>query len=276
MKRFCFLVVLMLLSSSAHAGFDFILGRWTSHPHRGLAALPFVVLRLGFDLRRQSRRDRYDDDDRIDAIAGEAQPRRQPLRLRRRPRSRPGRCRRRAAGRLQAGRFRHPDCCCPAASAAAMRRRCRPPRHRPPAAGCKTGRAVRAAGADAAVSHEAEDELADTPIGDWQTEGKGAVRIGKCGNALCGYVLNCVLERQGRGRPDQHEAEERPAVDRQRLQPCQRRHLLRHHDLKGANTLRVEACALGRFYCSGNNWSRITGQAESLMSSRQTLAEPRS
>jgi len=24
--------------------------------------------------------------------------------------------------------------------------------------------------------------------------------------------------------------------------------------------LRVEACALGRFYCSGNNWSRIIGE----------------
>ena len=30
--------------------------------------------------------------------------------------------------------------------------------------------------------------------------------------------------------------------------------------MKGSNTLRVEACALGRFYCSGNNWSRIAGQ----------------
>ena len=30
--------------------------------------------------------------------------------------------------------------------------------------------------------------------------------------------------------------------------------------MKGINTLRVEACALGRFYCSGNNWSRITAE----------------
>ena len=43
-------------------------------------------------------------------------------------------------------------------------------------------------------------------------------------------------------------------------------------DLKGPNTLRVEACAFGRFYCSGNNWIRISSQttAESLMTSRQT------
>ncbi len=45
---------------------------------------------------------------------------------------------------------------------------------------------------------------------------------------------------------------------------------------EGLNTLRVEACALGRFYCSGNIWSRINGRAESLMSSRQVAAKPRS
>jgi hypothetical protein len=47
-------------------------------------------------------------------------------------------------------------------------------------------------------------------------------------------------------------------------------------DIKGPNTLRVEACALGRFYCSGNNWSRINAKAESLVTSRQTPPEPRS
>ena len=40
--------------------------------------------------------------------------------------------------------------------------------------------------------------------------------------------------------------------------------------MKGINTLRVEACAVGRFYCSGNNWSRITRRADSLATSRQT------
>jgi hypothetical protein len=32
---------------------------------------------------------------------------------------------------------------------------------------------------------------------------------------------------------------------------------------------------LGRFYCSGNNWSRIARRAEGLMTSRQTPGEPR-
>lgn len=38
-------------------------------------------------------------------------------------------------------------------------------------------------------------------------------------------------------------------------------------EMKGVNTLRVEACALGRFYCSGNNWTqdhRPGGTADQL------------
>jgi uncharacterized protein (DUF2147 family) len=125
------------------------------------------------------------------------------------------------------------------------------------------------------VSHEAEQD-ADTPIGDWQTEGKGTVRIGKCGNALCGYVLNSSSNDRG----EAVLINMRPNNDR-RWTGSVYSHASGDTyygtmDLKGANTLRVEACALRRFYCSGNNWSRIPGQAESLMSSRQTSAEPRS
>jgi uncharacterized protein (DUF2147 family) len=46
--------------------------------------------------------------------------------------------------------------------------------------------------------------------------------------------------------------------------------------MRGINTLRVEACALGRFYCSGNNWSRITRRADSLVTSWQTSSGSRS
>ena len=34
------------------------------------------------------------------------------------------------------------------------------------------------------------EEEAETPLGDWQTESKGVVRIAQCGAALCGYTLN--------------------------------------------------------------------------------------
>ena len=46
--------------------------------------------------------------------------------------------------------------------------------------------------------------------------------------------------------------------------------------IKGINTLRVEACALGRFYCSGNNWSRIARPRRQPGDLRRVSAEPRS
>jgi uncharacterized protein (DUF2147 family) len=128
----------------------------------------------------------------------------------------------------------------------------------------------------AKVSHEVEQEAADTPVGDWQTEGKGAVRIVRCGNALCGYILNSSSDDRGEA-----------VLINMKLKTDARwtGNVYSHDsgdtfygtmDLKTPNTLRVEACALGRFYCSGNNWSRISGRAESLMTSRQVLAAPRS
>jgi hypothetical protein len=126
------------------------------------------------------------------------------------------------------------------------------------------------------VSHEVEQEAADTPVGDWQTEGKGAVRIIRCGTALCGYILNSSSDDRGEA-----------VLINMKLKTDARwtGNVYSHDsgdtfygtmDLKTPNTLRVEACALGRFYCSGNNWSRISGTAESLMTSRQVLAAPRS
>lgn len=126
------------------------------------------------------------------------------------------------------------------------------------------------------VSHEFEQEADDTPVGDWQTEGKGAVRITRCGNALCGYVLNSSSDDRG----------EAVLINMKSKDDTQWTGNVYSHDsgdtfygtmkLRTPNTLRVEACALYRFYCSGNNWSRISAKAESLMTSRQTMIEPRS
>lgn len=126
------------------------------------------------------------------------------------------------------------------------------------------------------VSHEVEQEAVDTPVGDWQTEGKGAVRITRCGSALCGYVLNSSSDDRG----------EAVLINMKPKDDTQWTGNVYSHDsgdtyygtmnMKTPNTLRVEACALGRFYCSGNNWSRISGRAESLMTSSQVLAAPRS
>jgi uncharacterized protein (DUF2147 family) len=45
-------------------------------------------------------------------------------------------------------------------------------------------------------------------------------------------------------------------------------------EMQGPNSLRVEACALGRLFCSGNVWSRIGAKPEKWMTSRQTSPAP--
>jgi uncharacterized protein (DUF2147 family) len=136
--------------------------------------------------------------------------------------------------------------------------------------------AVRPASPIARVSNEVAQEEADSPVGDWQTEGRGAVRIAKCGNALCGYVLNSSSDDRGEAvlinMKPKNDTQWTGSVYSQDSGDTYYGTM----DMKTSNTLRVEACALGRFYCSGNNWSRITGRAASLMTSRQVLAAPRS
>ena len=104
--------------------------------------------------------------------------------------------------------------------------------------------------------------MADSPIGDWQTEGKGTVRIAKCGTALCGYVLNASSNDKG----EAILINMKPKTDRQWTGSVYSQDSGETYygtmAIKGINTLRVEACALGRFYCSGNNWSRIAGRAD--------------
>lgn len=126
------------------------------------------------------------------------------------------------------------------------------------------------------VSHEAAEQVSDSPIGDWLTEARGTVRIAKCGNALCGYVLNASSNDKG----EAILINMKPKADRQWTGSI---YSQKSGDtyygtmaIKGINTLRVEACALGRFYCSGNNWSRVAGHTDSVMTTRQASTEPRS
>jgi uncharacterized protein (DUF2147 family) len=125
------------------------------------------------------------------------------------------------------------------------------------------------------VSHEVADDPADTPVGDWQTEGKGSIRIARCGQALCGYVLNSSSNDRG----------EAVLINMKPNSKSKWTGNVSSHDsgdiyygtmqMTGPNKLRVEACALGRFYCSGNAWSRIVTGRGRLISSRQISPEPR-
>jgi hypothetical protein len=129
---------------------------------------------------------------------------------------------------------------------------------------------------EAKVSRVPEEDRADTPIGDWQTEGKGAVRIAPCGGGLCGFVLNSSSDDKG----------EAVLINMKPKGNSKWAGNVYSHDsgdtyygtmeMTGPYTLRVEACALGRFYCSGNVWGRIAAKPERLISSRRSLQGPRS
>jgi uncharacterized protein (DUF2147 family) len=123
---------------------------------------------------------------------------------------------------------------------------------------------------------EADDAAAETPLGDWQTEGKGSIRIEQCGGALCGHVLNRSSSDNG----------EMVLINMKPKEAALWSGYIYSHDsentyyatiaMKGPDSLWVKACALGKFYCSGNLWSRIGGTPEKLVISRQTLPPPRS
>jgi Uncharacterized protein conserved in bacteria (DUF2147) len=125
------------------------------------------------------------------------------------------------------------------------------------------------------VVHRVEEEP-DSPLGDWQTEGhKGLVRIEPCGQALCGYVLDSFSNAKG----------ETVLIDMKSKAAAEWSGNIYSRDsgntyyatmtLKGPDSLQVEACALGRFFCSGNAWSRIA-KPDRLITYRQTSTEPRS
>jgi hypothetical protein len=291
MKRYCLLAVLILLSPSAYAGnsISFVVGGHRIHIEASRHCRSTSCASVSISGIYRSR-DRYDDDDRYEddridngpakpqpappTIAPSAppvsKPPAPPLVVASPPPSvyKPAA----AATRIVTALPPLPPVA-PTTLAVPPAPPSPPPPSLPPVA--KPVEPVRPAPQISRVSHALEED-ADTPIGDWQTEGKGSVRIGKCGNALCGYVLNSSSNDKG----EAVLINMKPKTDTQWGGSVYSRSSGDTYygtmDLKGANTLRVEACALGRFYCSGNNWSRITDRPESLISSRQTSAEPRS
>jgi uncharacterized protein (DUF2147 family) len=115
----------------------------------------------------------------------------------------------------------------------------------------------------------------DSPIGDWQTENKGLVRIAECGRALCGYAI----------KPGDDAKGEAVLINMKPKTSVQWAGSVYSKDsgdtyygsinLKGPNTLRVEACAIGRFYCNGNHWTRMPPMTDRIITSRQVDQQPR-
>jgi uncharacterized protein (DUF2147 family) len=116
----------------------------------------------------------------------------------------------------------------------------------------------------------------DSPLGDWQTEGKkGLVRIEKCGAGLCGYLLNETTNTTGetvlsnmKAKTDAHWAGD--IYSRASGNTYYARMTFKQPD-----TLRVEACAIGRFFCSGNDWTRVP-KSDEVVTSRDLPASPKS
>jgi uncharacterized protein (DUF2147 family) len=132
-----------------------------------------------------------------------------------------------------------------------------------------------AAEAQPETQKDAHDELAQTPLGDWRTEGnKGTVRIDRCGSALCGYSLD----------PSSHVVGEAVLINMKPKAAGEWSGNIYSRAsgdtfygtmaMQGANSLRVEACALGKYFCSGNLWSRIGAAPAKLVSYRQMPPAP--
>ena len=284
MNRLCTLVALMVLSSSAQAGdsVSFVIGGRriqieTSSHCRSVSCVASVSIPGIYQMRRG--RDRYDDDE--SEVAAPAQP---PV-----PAPVPVAVASPAAAPAApiAAAPPAPTTYRPAATAAqevAVRppalQPVSPPPAPPPATAAPRERPAVAAPAapppQILEASQAEAEPAGTPIGDWQSEGKGSVRIERCGRALCGHAFNPLSSARG----EAVLVNMKPKSDAQWAGNV---YSVASGDtyygtmtVTGPNALRVEACAMGRFYCTGNVWTRIGGRTERLITSRQVGSAPRS
>ncbi len=303
MKRFSYLAVLMLLSSSAYAGssFSFVVGGHQIHVEasrhcRSLSCVSAYEERRG--------RDRHDDSADAPVVAEvparapapvpapaapvACQPPAQPVVSAPAPAPKPP------------AAVNSTDAIAPAPPATIQASRTPPVASAPPPlpvvkptpaivpsspaairpsnaaapANEKPADATRPAAKILKASDEVEANPADTPRGDWRIEGKNrSVRIEQCGGALCGYVLNTSSDGK----------EEPVLINMKPNGPSAWTGNIYSRDsgdtfygkitMHGPNTLRVEACAWGRFFCSGKDWIRNAANPE--ITSSQASAPPR-
>src|SRR5258705_2290797 len=281
--RFFYVIVLMVLSSSAYAGhsFSFVVGR-----HRVRVEAPRhchspSCLTVSIPKTRETL-DRCDSTETASAAAVPAKPLapapeavspRATVTPAAKPSIEPVASLPRPAPRVELAAAATRDVAAPAPSTTQ-------PSRLQPATPQPTADAARpvpdTASRISRIAREVDDAAAETPLGDWQTEGKGSVRIERCGRALCGHVLNRSSSDNG----------EMVLINMRPKTAALWSGNIYSHDtentyyatiaMSGPDSLWVKACALGRFYCSGNLWSRIGGRPEKLVISRQTSLEPRS
>ena len=116
----------------------------------------------------------------------------------------------------------------------------------------------------------------DSPLGDWQTQGKrGLVRIEKCGAALCGYLLNDTTNATGETVLSNMKAKTDAQWAGDIYSRASGNTYYARMTFKQPDTLRVEACAIGRFFCSGNDWTRVP-TSDAVVTSRNLPVPPKS
>ncbi|MBR0825932.1 DUF2147 domain-containing protein [Bradyrhizobium manausense] len=127
------------------------------------------------------------------------------------------------------------------------------------------------------VLQRTEDDPVDAPLGQWETEGgKGTVRIERCGIALCGYALTEAASDKGESvlvnmKPKSASVWSGSVYSRDTGNTY-----YATMTLKSQNRLHVEACALGRFFCSGNDWTRIEEPRGKLLTTQRQGSGARS
>ena len=282
--RFSSLVVLMVLSSSAHAGrsFSFAVGRHRVHIEAPRHCHSPSCLSVSIPEIRETL-DRYDNMDATPAAEQTKSPAPAPQAVSPRPGVAPA-----VKSPIESAASLPTPAPHVELAAAATRNVAAPTasniqasRIQPMTPAPASTEAARPAPDTASrisrIAREIDDAAAETPLGDWQTEGnKGSVRIERCGRALCGHVLN----------PSSNDNGEMVLVNMKPKTAALWTGNIYSHDsentyyatiaMKGPYLLRVEACALGRFFCSGKVWSRIGTKPEKLVISHQTSPEPRS
>src|ERR1700761_4710170 len=93
----------------------------------------------------------------------------------------------------------------------------------------------------------------DSPIGDWQTEGNAnLVRRESCGAAVGGFTLDAVSPTKGESLLNNMKPKNDTQWAGNVYSRASGNSYYGRMTLKDGKTLRVEACAPGLFFCSGN------------------------
>jgi uncharacterized protein (DUF2147 family) len=116
----------------------------------------------------------------------------------------------------------------------------------------------------------------DSPVGDWQTEGKkGLVRIERCGAALCGYLLNEATNATGETVLSNMKAKTDEQWAGDIYSRASGNTYYAKMTFRQPDALHVEACAIGRFFCSGNDWTRVPS-SDAVVTLRNLADAPKS